>query len=186
MNAMDMVVQALEFGAELVGSARRQVRDFSDVARDQASDFADVARKRSGKFSSAARDRAADYSDQAADYTRAARKRARDFGETASDRARDFGEAARDRVRDFGESARETVRDFADEAPKKARRLRKKLAEQIEPEPSTGARILPFVAGLSVGFGAAMLLAPRSGRETRARLTRRAQNIEFPKTADMR
>lgn len=164
MNALDMVVQALEFGAELVGSARRQVRDFSEVARDHASDFADVARKRS-----------ADYGEQAAEFTKPARKR-----------ARDLGDAARDRVRDFGESARETVRDFADEAPKKAKRIQKKIEEQFEPEPSAGARILPFVAGLSVGFGAALLLAPRSGRETRARLTRRAEKIEFPKTADMR
>ncbi len=173
MNALDMVVQALEFGAELVGSARRKVSDFSEVARDQASDFADVARKRSGKFSDVGRERAADYGDQAAEFAKSSRKRARDFGEAASDR-----------VRDFAESARETVRDFADEAPKKAKRLRKKLAEQIEPEPSTGARILPFVAGLSVGFGAALLLAPRSGRETRQRLTRRAQEIEFPRTAE--
>ncbi len=153
-----MVVQGFELGAELLGTARRQAQDIGETAREHAKDFRN-----------------------------AARGHAEEFGKTAGKRARDFGETASDRVRDFGESARESLRDVAEEVPKKAKRIRKAVEERFEPEPSVGSRVLPFFAGFSVGLGAALLFAPRSGRETRAKLMQfRERDQELPKTADIR
>jgi gas vesicle protein len=168
MNALDVVVQALELGAQLLGSASRRAQDFGETARDRAKDFGETATER------------------AEDLGDSARERVRDFSKTARSRSKDFSKAARERVRDFGETASDIVDEIREQAPKKAKRIRKKFEEQFEPEPSVGSRVLSFMAGLSVGLGAALLLAPRSGRETRERLTRRARNIEFPKTAEMR
>ena len=168
MNAMEMVAQVLELGAELLGSATKRAKDFSDIARDHARGVGDFA------------------SERAEDLGETARDRARDFTKTARARSKDFNKAARDRVRDFSEHASEVVSELRDEAPKKAKKLRKKFQEQFGPEPSVGARVLPFFAGLSVGLGGALLFAPRSGREIRERITQKAKNIKFPKTADMR
>ncbi len=158
MNLLDVVVQGFELGAELLGTARRQAQDIGETAREHAKDFRN-----------------------------AARGHAEEFGKTAGKRARDFGETASDRVRDFGESARESLRDVAEEVPKKAKRIRKAVEERFEPEPSVRSRVLPFFAGFSVGLGAALLLAPRSGRETRAKLMQfRERDQELPRTADIR
>jgi gas vesicle protein len=168
MNAMERVAQVLELGAELLGSATKRARDFSEIARDHARGVGDFA------------------SEQAEGLGETARDRAREFRKTARASSKDFGKAASDRVRDFGETANEVISELRDEAPKKAKKLRKKFQEQFEPEPSVGARVLPFFAGLSVGLGAALLFAPRSGREIRERITQKAKNINFPKTANVR
>ncbi|HEX6880856.1 MAG TPA: hypothetical protein VF135_10865 [Terriglobales bacterium] len=158
MNLLDVVVQGFELGAELLGTARRQAQDLSDTAREHAKEFRS-----------------------------AARGNAEDFGKTVGKRARDFGETASDRVRDFGEAARESLKDVAEQVPKKAKRIRKAMEARFEPEPSIGSRVLPFFAGFSVGLGAALLFAPRSGRETRAKLMQfKEREQELPRTAEIR
>ncbi len=43
-------------------------------------------------------------------------------------------------------------------------------------ESSATSSILTFLGGLAIGYGAALLFAPRSGRETRQMITDYAQN----------
>jgi len=82
----------------------------------------------------------------------------------------------RKQAKKFGEKAGDAVHEFQRDAPKRAKDLGKRWREEIYPEPSDN-KALQFIAGLSVGLGAALLFAPQSGKQTRDKI----RNIRFPK-----
>ena len=73
--------------------------------------------------------------------------------------------------------ARSRVSDTVDRASDRASDLRDRAYDLLEPEDHTLRNVLTFVAGVGVGVGAALLLAPASGEEIRGQIGEKVQDI---------
>ena len=65
----------------------------------------------------------------------------------------------------------------ADRASERVSDLVDRGKEMIQPEDHRLRHALSFAAGIGVGIGAAILLAPASGKETRGSITEQLQQI---------
>lgn len=72
----------------------------------------------------------------------------------------------RDRVSDTVDNAKERLSDVRDQAQ-----------DYYQGEDHTFSKVLAFAAGVGVGAGVAILLAPASGEETRNSIGEKVQNI---------
>jgi len=69
------------------------------------------------------------------------------------------------------------VRDRVADASDRLSDLRDRATEIYEGPSHTGRSVLMFAAGVGVGIGAAMLLAPSSGEELRSQIGQKVQDI---------
>jgi hypothetical protein len=77
----------------------------------------------------------------------------------------------------FAGDVRDRFSDTVDRASGRVQDLREQAEELYEGEDNTFRNVLTFVAGVGVGVGAAMLLAPASGREIRDSIGEKVQDI---------
>ena len=76
-----------------------------------------------------------------------------------------------DQIDDLRDRAKDTYAVAADRAAALSKVFRR------DDSSGTGRNVLRFVVGLGVGVGIALLMAPASGEDTRARLTEKAQKF---------
>jgi YtxH-like protein len=72
---------------------------------------------------------------------------------------------------------RDRVSDSLDSAADRVSDLRDRAQDLYEGENHTLRNVLVFAAGVGVGIGAGMLLAPTSGEETRGAISDKVQDI---------
>jgi len=123
---------------------------------------------------------AGDRFDVAQETARRTARKAGDFAETAADiaqqqygRARKHGRRAAKAAREYSESAREAV----EETYSKARDRAADVLPIERSRPSTGNVIAKFAIGAGVGFGLALLFAPKRGAELRDDIADAAQSF---------
>ena len=77
----------------------------------------------------------------------------------------------------FAGDVRDRFSDTVDRASDRVSDLRDQAQELYEGEGHTMRNVLTFVAGVAVGVGAGMLLAPASGEEIRGSIGNKVQDI---------
>ncbi|HVI07545.1 MAG TPA: YtxH domain-containing protein [Candidatus Binatia bacterium] len=82
-----------------------------------------------------------------------------------------------DQTERVGGDVRSRVYDTMDRAADTVSDLRDRAQDIFEPEHNTLRSVVAFAAGVGVGVGAALLLAPASGEETRGQIGEKVSNI---------
>jgi hypothetical protein len=77
----------------------------------------------------------------------------------------------------FAADVKDRVSDTVDRAGHRVSHLRDRAQDLYEGEDHTLRNIVTFAAGVAVGAGAAMLLAPASGEEIRSQIGDKVQDI---------
>jgi gas vesicle protein len=76
----------------------------------------------------------------------------------------------RNRTQKIRNTAYQKVENARNEGTVVAERLAESAQSRLHPARATGINVLKFAAGLSVGIGAGILLAPMSGKQMREKL----------------
>ncbi len=82
-----------------------------------------------------------------------------------------------DQSEHFAGDVRDRVSEGVDRASRRVSDLRDQAQELYEGEDHTMRNVVTFAAGLAIGAGAAMLLAPASGEEIRGTIGDKVQDI---------
>jgi len=82
-----------------------------------------------------------------------------------------------DQTENFAGDVRDRVNEGVDRATSRVSDLRDQAQELYEGEDHTMRNVVTFAAGLAIGAGAAMLLAPASGEEIRGTIGDKVQDI---------